>query len=528
MKNEKTKDVDPKKLSEEGFAYLSNNNFSEAKIIFEKLISYFPKNIQLLNILGFIYLQLDSYGQALKVYDESFLLNEKQPETLFNRAIVKSKLKKYEDALSDYDKLLEEEPNNLNIYVNKSSVYEDMNDYVQALFFINYAISKEPKNSKFIANRGNIYNETEKFDLAMKDYLLAIQLDPKNAELYSSLGTILTKLGNYTAAIEAYNQAILLDKQMFKAHNNLSILLLARKEFKLGWKEYEYRWKFTEKPSLVKKIPEYSDLKGIDNLLIWGEQGIGDQIIYSSWLNDIPENLKVTLAIDSRLNSIFKRSFPKINVINFSNIQDKHSYTGQIALASMGRFLRGSLNSFKNQPIAFLKPDKNQAEKYRNTLFKKNKLICGISWKSSNKKTGKNKSLTLNDLLEVLKIENISFVDLQYGNNESEKSSFEEKHSISLNSIKNLDKFNDLNGLLSLIEACDFVVTSSNITAHLAGSIGKKTFLMAPYSVGQLWYWHGDKQSIWYPSITIFRQSRLGYWKDVVNNIKKEIRLNFL
>ena len=64
--------------------------------------------------------------------------------------------------------------------------------------------------------------------------------------------------------------------------------------------------------------------------------------------------------------------------------------------------------------------------------------------------------------------------------NESEKSSFEEKHSISLNSIKNLDKFNDLNGLLSLIEACDFVVTSSNITAHLAGSIGKKNFLDGP------------------------------------------------
>ena len=77
---------------------------------------------------------------------------------------------------------------------------------------------------------------------------------------------------------------------------------------------------------------------------------------------------------------------------------------------------------------------------------------------------------------------------------------------------------------MALIEACDIVITISNVTAHIAGALGKKVFLMVPYSKGRIWYWHeGLKQSLWYPSIQIFTQTKSGDWSVPISEIKEEI-----
>jgi hypothetical protein len=62
------------------------------------------------------------------------------------------------------------------------------------------------------------------------------------------------------------------------------------------------------------------------------------------------------------------------------------------------------------------------------------------------------------------------------------------------------------------------------VTAHIAGALGKKVFLMVPYSKGRIWYWHeGLKQSLWYPSIQIFTQTKAGDWSVPISEIKEEI-----
>ena len=77
-----------------------------------------------------------------------------------------------------------------------------------------------------------------------------------------------------------------------------------------------------------------------------------------------------------------------------------------------------------------------------------------------------------------------------------------------INICEEIDNFNDIDGLASLIDACDFVVSVSNTTAHISGAIGKKTYLMLPKNRGQLWYWSKENaKSIWYKSIEIFERN---------------------
>jgi ADP-heptose:LPS heptosyltransferase len=81
--------------------------------------------------------------------------------------------------------------------------------------------------------------------------------------------------------------------------------------------------------------------------------------------------------------------------------------------------------------------------------------------------------------------------------------------------------FNDIDGVLSIISACDLIITTSNSTAHLAGALGKETLLLTPYSVGKFWYWQDiDGVSLWYPSVRVFPQTKQGDWVTPINSMK--------
>ena len=102
-------------------------------------------------------------------------------------------------------------------------------------------------------------------------------------------------------------------------------------------------------------------------------------------------------------------------------------------------------------------------------------------------------------------------------------------NNIKIEKIQSIDNFNDLNGVSSLIDICDFVITVSNTNAHLSGALGKKTYLLLPKGKGRLWYWSSENnKSNWYPSIEILQQNVVGSWKDVVTNLSKTLKDNLI
>ena len=91
----------------------------------------------------------------------------------------------------------------------------------------------------------------------------------------------------------------------------------------------------------------------------------------------------------------------------------------------------------------------------------------------------------------------------------------------------NLDPTNDIDGLVSQINMCDMVVTTSNVTAHLAGAVGKKGIILLPYSRGKLWYWHdGQGQSLWYPSLNLISQNKIDDWSDSIDGATRWVKEN--
>jgi tetratricopeptide (TPR) repeat protein len=368
----------------------------------------------------------------------------------------------------------------------------------------------------------------------MKYYDLILNIDSKNIKALNNKGFIHQNLGNFKEALELYYKALEVDPSYPLTLLNIGIINLTKRKFGEGWKNYSFRIKNSENGIYFPSSkPELLDFN-ISNktIFIWPEQGVGDQIIYSSLLPDAfktKNNFYVSL--EPRLLPLFRRSFSSVNNVTFiSGVENpldlKFDY--QLPIGSLGKFFRNSIQDFSSQPTAYLKADKIKTNQLKQKINKNKKNICGISWMSKNKEFGEEKSLSLIQLLPILSIPNTIFVNLQYGDTSKEIKNISDQYGIEIMSMNEIDNFNDLDGLASLIEACDYIVTSSNVTAHIAGALYKKTYLLLPYAYGKIWYWgENDTHSLWYPSVDIYRNTNSNSWEKPIADLSEKLRASY-
>jgi hypothetical protein len=193
-------------------------------------------------------------------------------------------------------------------------------------------------------------------------------------------------------------------------------------------------------------------------------------------------NINAKFINDTRLVKIFERSFSNSEFISnndYSKINDlitkkyKFLFSG-----SLGQYFRKNINDFDGEP--FLIANNDKILKYKEILSKhKFKKFVGVAWKSSNVESG-NKSLKLNDLKPLLANNNIGFINLQYGDN-SELKAFNIENDNPIIEIKEIDLFNQIDDVISLIHCLDAVVTTPTVNIDLAGSIGKKCIVISPF-----------------------------------------------
>jgi hypothetical protein len=147
------------------------------------------------------------------------------------------------------------------------------------------------------------------------------------------------------------------------------------------------------------------------------------------------------------------------------------------------------------------------------------KLTIGLSWRSLNDKLGAARSLALADLVGALTTKDsqgfdpgrFNFVNLQYSSTQEELDWVKEHLGVEVINFEDLDNYSDIDGLAALIDACDAVVSIDNSTVHLSGALGKKTFVLLPYSSDWRWGLNAPV-SYWYPSVHLFRQATPGEW----------------
>lgn len=110
---------------------------------------------------------------------------------------------------------------------------------------------------------------------------------------------------------------------------------------------------------------------------------------------------------------------------------------------------------------------------------------------------------------------------MHYGDTDAKRAEVLKQGGITVNRLPAVDTFNDIDGIASLVDACDVIVAISNTTAHLAGALGMRVFLMLPDSAGRFWCWQTERSdALWYPNVRIFRQPKEGDWASVIGQVR--------
>jgi tetratricopeptide (TPR) repeat protein len=511
-----------------GLAQLKLEHFIEADQLFHHVTNQDPNYSEAWNNLGLALKGLERFEDALHCIEKAILLNNKYTKAYDNKGLVLIELERFEEALVVFQIALKLTPDDHEIYNNTGIAHMGLKQFNEAITHYNLSLKFNPKYVKAFNNRGLAYQELLRFDEALNDFNRAIQIKDDYAEAINNRGLLYKDQRLFDKAILDLEFAFKLNPNLLEINFNLSMIYLLQLNFKEGWKNYEKRKNVSEylkKTELSNKIYLTEIPKDHEPILLHSEQGIGDQIIFLSLLNEViklPNPILVQL--EPRLISLLKRSFPAINFYSDKKKLCPSLYKYHALVGSLPQFFRNSKESFAIQKNYFLKADQHKSSTLKNRLSVNDHFICGISWKSSNEKIGNFKTASLNDFLPILKLPFIHFLDLQYGDTDEERSLFKNEFNISITKVDDIDNFNDIDGLASLIDACDFIVTISNVTAHIAGALGKKVYLMVPFDEGKIWYWHDALNiSLWYPSIQIFRQTKAGDWSEPINEIKEKI-----
>ena len=357
-------------------------------------------------------------------------------------------------------------------------------------------------------------------------YQKILEIDPANADAVHLLGVIAYQNGYHQAAVASYDKVIAIKPDFAEAYLNRGLLRLLVKDFSNGFLDYKYRWDSKDFLSTSQKTKissaSKSGIKG--RLLIWAEQGIGDEIFYAGLLPMLStKDVSITLSADKRLHPIYRRSFPKFDLLDKNILMSSSVDTGfdaQAPIGDLGFLLDIKTAAIKSTRSPYLQSDPVKRESYlRTTSALGSGLVCGVAWKSVNTKFGTAKSIGLDSFAPLLGLPGVHFVNLQYGDVKEEIEQVKSTLSIDVHQVPGVDVFNDIDSLLALIDACDIIVTTSNVTAHLAGSIGKRAAVLVPHSTGKIWYWHdNDDHSFWYPSLKLFYQDNPLTWEQTIED----------
>lgn len=463
------------------------NEFQKAEVLFERALEADPNNILAIGNYGQLLVSQKQLNRALPFCEKVHLAELKHEGYLLNYVACLAHVDKFEKAIEVTKNFIERNPkNSLNVKLTLASVYRAFLRPNEALDVLNNALE--------------VHGDEPELERAIADAYA--EIDPK-------------------VASEAFAKAITKTKKPLPLKWNWSFVELRLQNFELGWELYEAG--LDEKigrvgrplPAVMRQFKRVTSIKDLDEqkyTLLTAEQGIGDQILFMSTLNEmLPQIAKPILICEERMIPIVSRSFPNIEVktYGFANSlsSQQHRLNGVFPIGSLMKYCRKSKEEFIKNRKPYIKVNEKRAEEYKNLIVKKypGKKIIGISWSGGFWDRQKRaKSLDFNEMGELLEKEGYIYVSLQYGDiSEYKKIATEKKLPIVF--IDGIDFKNQLDEWIALAATCEKIISVSTALVHFAGAAGRKVELILGESQSPFIWGLEEGVSLPYENVQIHR-----------------------
>lgn len=454
-----------------GAALLRAGCFAEARTHCEKAIELAPHVVVAHRNLGIAAHQQGDLDGAKAAYRRALELGLPDPDVLTNLGVVLLRQGEIDPAIEVHER----------------------------------AVAAGPDLAATWLNRGTALQAAGRLAEAGASFERAVAINPEGPPL-TALGSLMAEQGDFPGAIRAHERAIAWDPDFADGHWNLALALLGGGDLGRGWEEYEWRWRAsscrTTGPGYPwPQWPGPSAREG--RLLVWKEQGLGDELLFLSCLPDLAGlGLAVTLLVSPRLVSLVGRSLPSVKVV--PDLANTGGFDWHLPLGSLPGHLRPTVAAFDGSG-QFLVPAAARADEWRRRLDRlpPGKRV-GICWRTGLLTAERQRHYpSLIDCEALWRVPGVVWVNLQYDECDAELGEVAARWGVVIHRWPGDDLRDDLEGVAALIAQLDGVVTAPTAVSSLAGAVGTPTWLI---DSGSDWSSFGEDRSPWFPSIQVFRK----------------------
>jgi len=548
-----------------GNLYFAQGNLAEAEISFRVVTKLQPKNVHGHYNLSLVFKRQRKFEEAISQFEKTLELNPQYKEARNNLGVVYLEMQLPEKALEVFQVLLDQSPGDANVLNNIANVHSQLDQPELAIEHFHQALAIDPSHHESLFNLANCYKSLDQFSTAIEWYKRALEHSPDNHDVLNnmgntfarlerleeaehclrrallmkpdlvtaahSLGTLLRDQVRFDEASEFYEQALAIDPCNPGAVVGKAVMELRQGRYRSGWIGYDLRAEIDPRVKRDFGLPDWSgeDLTG-KTILVYAEQGIGCEILHSSCLPDLMAcGGRVVLECDRRIKPVFRRSFPGVQLVERTLKKSmvpsisSEPLDFQIASGSLPMHFRNSRDEFPIRDRYLLADNDNIAEWNSRLQQLGEGLKVGISWRGGKEAHSKGrKSTNLNQWLGLLSVPDVHFVNVQYGDCVEELADLKQNHDVVVHDWNDSDALAEQDFFAAQLMALDLVISISNSTVHLAGSLGVPTWLLLTCACDWRWL-AGTEETTWYSSVRQFEQEALNEWEPVFEKVKQEL-----
>jgi tetratricopeptide (TPR) repeat protein len=463
--------------------------------------------------LGVLLMALDRNPAAVAAFREATKLHDNFPEAWFNLGNAVRACGNPGASIQYFQQALALRPNWPDARNNLGVALMESGQPDQAEAHFRAALSERPVFAEIQYNLANSLRLQNRMEPAIAAYQRAVQLRPGHAESWIYLAAVCRSAGRLDEAIAAGRKAVELAPDRAVVHYDLGTALIRRGDFVEGWPHYDWRWKVESFVMGSRDYPQpiwdSGELNG-RRILLYPEQGFGDVLQFCRY---VPMVAKLG-------GKVVLESFGELGRL-LSNLQGVEKLIPQNAtvadvdlhcplLSLPGKF-RTTLQTIPKSE-SYLQADPNLiAQWHKRFPENESRLKVGLIWRGR-PNPDPNRSIPPDRLAPLAGIPGVWFCSLQTG----------QPPQLPFPMMDWTADIKDFADTAAIMANLDLIVTIDTAAAHLAGALGKRTFCMLKFLPDWRWAGEGD-QSLWYPTVKLFRQARDGDWDSVVQQISNEL-----
>lgn len=514
---------------------INEHEFREAALLGLEALKL-DENIALANHITAI--ALDKMGLAsfaLEMYERAQRLDPNEPEVYQNLGLLAWRMDLYDVAEQFFRIFCRMMPGAVEGPNNLACVLRDKGQTEDAIEVLRAAIYSNQSSSLLWNSLGTVMMEQTNFANAILFYQQALEIDPNLARAYHNLGYCHATEGHHEVALEFINKALdignLPPHERAESEHARAVSLIGLGRLDEAWDAYECRNNVSYNKATCFSIPvkkwNGEPLEG-KRLLIVGEQGLGDEVMFLNQGHDLIKALgpegHLTMAVVPRLVPLMTRSFPQATVTKHATIRNNgvplrgcptitnwKDIDFWAPMGSLLRTLRTSIDAFPTSG-GYLSPDPARVDHWRGELAKLGPgYKTGLLWKSMLMSAKRSKYYSpFEQWKDTLNTSDVVWINLQYGDCEADLLRAEKEFGVKVHQMEGINLKDDLDDLAALCVALDLVVGPMNATTNIAAGSGAHTAIIgAPNS----WPFLGTGRLPWYPTATVFSPQTISDWK---------------